>query len=160
MLHCDGDESWCPQKMMKVLVLQKSYGGSEVLEIETRIRLIQQHSTSFVFEGHDSDPQIYTQYHSGLNYPSGFFFKELQAVIRDQSSCARCWCCCLSLSCRLSRRRVRDLQWKKLYSTKIRFRTNLTLELNKKSGSWASRSLNHGSWRTCSVPSSGRWKCS
>ena len=56
--------------MMKVLVSQKSYGGSEVLEIETRIRLIQQHSTSFVFEGHDSDPQIYTQYHSGLNYPS------------------------------------------------------------------------------------------
>lgn len=55
--------------MMKVLVSQKSYGGSEVLEIETRIRLIQQHSTSFVFEGHDSDPQIYTQYHSGLNYP-------------------------------------------------------------------------------------------
>ena len=70
MLHCDGDESWCPQKMMKVLVSQKSYGGSEVLEIETRIRLIQQHSTSFVFEGHDSDPQIYTQYHSGLNYPT------------------------------------------------------------------------------------------
>ena len=57
--------------MMKVLVSQKSYGGSEVLEIETRIRLIQQHSTSFVFEGHDSDPQIYTQYHSGLNYPGG-----------------------------------------------------------------------------------------
>ena len=56
--------------MMKVLVSQKSYGGSEVLEIETRIRLIQQHSTSFVFEGHDSDPQIYTQYHSGLNYPN------------------------------------------------------------------------------------------
>ena len=55
--------------MMKVLVSQKSYGGSEVLEIETRIWLIHGNSTSFVFEGHDSDPQIYTQYHSGLNYP-------------------------------------------------------------------------------------------
>ena len=42
--------------MMKVLVLQKSYGGSEVLEIETRIRLIHGNSTSFVFEDHDSDP--------------------------------------------------------------------------------------------------------
>ena len=41
---------------LKVLVLQKSYGGSEVLEIETRIRLIHGNSTSFVFEGHDSDP--------------------------------------------------------------------------------------------------------
>ena len=45
-----------PQNMMKVLVLQKSYGGSEVLEIETRIRLIHGNSTSFGFEGHDSDP--------------------------------------------------------------------------------------------------------
>ena len=51
--------------MMKVLVSQKSYGGSEVLEIETRIRLVHCNSTSFVFEGHNSDPQIYTQYHSG-----------------------------------------------------------------------------------------------
>ena len=62
--------------MMKVLVSQKSYGGSEVLEIETRIRIIHGNSTSFVFEGQDSDPYIYTQYHSGLNYPSailGFF---------------------------------------------------------------------------------------
>ena len=42
--------------MMKVLVLQKRYGGSEVLEIKTRIRLIRGNSTSFVFEGHDSDP--------------------------------------------------------------------------------------------------------
>ena len=42
--------------MMKVLVSQKSYGGSEVLEIETRIRIIHGNSTSFVFEGHDSDP--------------------------------------------------------------------------------------------------------
>ena len=42
--------------MMKVLVSQKSYGGSEVLEIETRIRLIHGNSTSFVFEGHNSDP--------------------------------------------------------------------------------------------------------
>ena len=42
--------------MMKVLVLQKSYGGSKVLETETRIRLIYGNSTSFVFEGHDSDP--------------------------------------------------------------------------------------------------------
>ena len=42
--------------MTKVLVLQKSYGGSEVLEIGTRIRLINGNSKSFVFEGHDSDP--------------------------------------------------------------------------------------------------------
>ena len=42
--------------MMKVLVLEKSYGGSEVLEIETRIRIIHGKSTSFVFEGYDSDP--------------------------------------------------------------------------------------------------------
>ena len=42
--------------MMKVLVLQKCYGGSEKLEIETRIRLILGNSTSFVFEGHDSGP--------------------------------------------------------------------------------------------------------
>ena len=42
--------------MMKVIVLQKRYGGSEILEIETRIRLIYGNSTSFVFEGHDSDP--------------------------------------------------------------------------------------------------------
>ena len=42
--------------MMKVLVSQKKYGGSEVLEIETRIRIIHVNSTSFVFEGHDSDP--------------------------------------------------------------------------------------------------------
>ena len=55
MLHCDGDESWCPQNMMKVLILQKSYGGSEVLKIETRIRLVHGYSTSFFFEGHDSD---------------------------------------------------------------------------------------------------------
>ena len=55
--------------MMKVLVLQKSYGGSEVLEIKTRIRLIHGNSTSFVFKGHDSNPWIYTQYHSGLDYP-------------------------------------------------------------------------------------------
>ena len=41
---------------MKVLVLQKSYGGSEVLEIETRIRLIHGNSTSFVLKDHDSDP--------------------------------------------------------------------------------------------------------
>ena len=39
--------------MMKVLVSQKSYGGSEVLEIETRIRLIHDNSTSFIFEGHN-----------------------------------------------------------------------------------------------------------
>ena len=69
---------------MKVLVSQKSYGGSEVLEIETRIRLIQQHSTSFVFEGHDSDPQIYTQYHFGLNYPGGYFEFSLR-LIQEQS---------------------------------------------------------------------------
>ena len=48
----------------------ESYGGSEVFEIETRIRLIHGNSTSFVFEGHNSDPYIYTQYHSGLNYPT------------------------------------------------------------------------------------------
>ena len=42
--------------MMKILVLQKSYGGSEVLGIETRIRLINGNSTSFVFEVHDFDP--------------------------------------------------------------------------------------------------------
>ena len=42
--------------MMKVLVFQKSYGGSEVLEIETRNKLIHGNSTTFVFEGHNSDP--------------------------------------------------------------------------------------------------------
>ena len=42
--------------MMKVLVLQKRYGGSEVLEIEARIRLIHGNSTCFVIEGYDSDP--------------------------------------------------------------------------------------------------------
>ena len=36
--------------------VEKLYGGSEVLEIETRIRLIHGDSTSFVFDGHDSDP--------------------------------------------------------------------------------------------------------
>ena len=41
---------------MKVLVLQKSYGGSEKLEIETRIRLIHGNLTNFVFEGDDSGP--------------------------------------------------------------------------------------------------------
>ena len=41
---------------MKVLVWQKIYGGSEILEIETRIRLINGNSTRFVFEGHDLDP--------------------------------------------------------------------------------------------------------
>ena len=66
---------------MKVLISQKSYGGSEVLEIETRIRLIQQHSTSFVFEGHDSDTQIYTLYHSGLNYPSVKRYLTLNSVL-------------------------------------------------------------------------------
>ena len=40
---------------MKVLVLKKN-GGSEVLEMETRIRLMYGNSTSFVFEDHDSDP--------------------------------------------------------------------------------------------------------
>ena len=40
---------------MKVLVLQEN-GGSEVLEMETRIRLMHGNSTSFVFEDHDSDP--------------------------------------------------------------------------------------------------------
>ena len=55
--------------MMKVLVLQKSHGGSEVLEIETRFRLIHGNSTCFVIEGYDSDPYIYTQYNSGQNYP-------------------------------------------------------------------------------------------
>ena len=39
----------------KSLVLEKSYGGSEVLEIETRIRIIHGNSTSFVFEGHDAN---------------------------------------------------------------------------------------------------------
>ena len=75
---------------MKVLVSQKSYGGSEVLEIETRIRLIQQHSTSFVFEGHDSDPQIYTQYHSGLNYPgvseAGFKAQIMNTILNLKSA--------------------------------------------------------------------------
>ena len=41
---------------MKVLVLQKSYGGSEVLEVETRMRLVHGNSASFVIEGHDSYP--------------------------------------------------------------------------------------------------------
>ena len=36
--------------------LAESYGGSEVLEIKTRIRLINGNSSSFVFEGPDSDP--------------------------------------------------------------------------------------------------------
>ena len=75
--------------MMKVLVSQKSYGGSEVLEIETRIRLIQQHLTSFVFEGHDSDPQIYTQYYSGLNYPRNSF--ELKIGLAHKSSAQECY---------------------------------------------------------------------
>ena len=39
---------------MKVLVSQKKYGGSEVLEIETRIRLIHGNSTSFVLETNTS----------------------------------------------------------------------------------------------------------
>ena len=41
---------------MKVLVSQKKYGGSEVFEIETRIRIIHGKSTRFVSEGHNSDP--------------------------------------------------------------------------------------------------------
>ena len=41
---------------MKVLVWQKSYGGSEIFEIEARIRLINGNSTSFLFEGQDFDP--------------------------------------------------------------------------------------------------------
>ena len=41
--------------VIKVLVLQKSYSGSAVLEIEKRIRLINDNSTSFVFEGHNSE---------------------------------------------------------------------------------------------------------
>ena len=44
------------QKHDESFVLQKNYGGSEVLEIETRIRLIHGNSTSFDFEGHEFDP--------------------------------------------------------------------------------------------------------
>ena len=54
---------------MKVLALQKSYGGYESLEIYTKNRAIHGNSTSFVLEDHDYGPQIYTQYHSGLNDP-------------------------------------------------------------------------------------------
>ena len=42
-------------KQDESLSLAKSYGGSEVLEIEKRIRLINDNSTSFVFEGHNSE---------------------------------------------------------------------------------------------------------
>ena len=41
---------------MKVLALQKSYGGYEALEIQARNRLIHGNSTSFVLEDHDSGP--------------------------------------------------------------------------------------------------------
>ena len=57
--------------MMKVLALQKNYGGYEALEIQTRIRLIHGNSTSFVLQTHDSGPQFYAKYHSGLNHPDG-----------------------------------------------------------------------------------------
>ena len=52
------------------LSFENSYGGSEVLENQTRISLIHGNSMSFVLEDHDFDTwTYYTQYHSGLNYP-------------------------------------------------------------------------------------------
>ena len=68
-----------------------SYGGSEVLDIEIRIRLIHGNSTSFVFKGHYSDPYIHTQYHSGLNYRGSKDSKHILGAMQcDHRQCEDC----------------------------------------------------------------------
>ena len=73
---------------MKVSVLQKSYCGYLVLDIQIRIRILHGTSTSFSIEDNDSDPWIYAKCHSDLNYP----FDGRQPLLEDDLCCKMTFC--------------------------------------------------------------------